>query len=117
MDNGRMVQLNRRAVRFAGTLRSLVRRYRRHEAVLVGLQLRFAAESLLLYVGSAAAGGSRGARMKSLAGAVRTGCECLDCADAAFDAQLISERDYRTLCVEGYEMISMIRGVHRRMHG
>ena len=85
--------------------------------MLVGLQLRFAAESILLYLGDAVGESSRSRRMKNLNGALRAGCECLDCADIAFAGELIPERDYRTLCVEGYEIITMIRSVQRRMIG
>ncbi len=112
-----MMELYRCAVRYARTLRSLARRYRGHEVVLVGLQLRFGAESILLYLGNAAGETSRGTKIRNLNGALRTACECLDCADVAFAGELIPEQDYRAICVEGYDVMSMIRGIHRRMHG
>lgn len=116
MHDFRKLDVYQRALRFGKAVRIVTRRFPREELFVLTSQFRRAADSIVLNIAEGAGNVSKKEFEKFLGYSIRSGYECLGCADISITQCYIDEKEHRALCGEIDELVSMLVGLQRSLH-
>ena len=115
MHDFRKLNVYQRALKYGSTVRRLTRTYPKEELFVLTSQFRRAADSIVLNIAEGAGNVSKKEFAKFLIYAVRSGYECLGCADISLMEEYITQVEFKELSTETNEIVSMLIGLQRSL--
>lgn len=116
MHDFRKLNVYSRALAFTRQVRMMTKGFPREEIFVLTSQYRRAADSIVLNIAEGAGNESLKEFRKFLSYSIRSGYECLGCADIALGESYLTKDSHEKLCVETNEIISMLVGLQRKLN-
>jgi four helix bundle protein len=115
MHDFRKLDVYKRAISFTKTVRKVTASFPREEMFSLASQYRRAADSIALNIAEGAGCSSKKEFVKFLGYSVRSGYECVGCADISSNQDFITKLQYDELIDETNQIVAMLIGLQRSL--
>lgn len=115
MHNFRKLKVYLKALDFTKTVQNTTRTFPKDELYSLTSQFRRAADSIVLNIAEGAGNRSEKEFAKFLDYAIRSGHECIGCADVALTNDFVSEKIHAEIFKDVDEIIAMLIGFQRTL--
>ena len=114
MHKLRELKVYQKSLGFTKSVRKITKTFPKQELFGLTSQFTRAADSIVLNIAEGSGNSSNKEFARFLDYAIRSGFECLGCADIALDNAFISQTDYKQLIDSANEIIAMLDGLRKR---
>lgn len=115
MHKFKNLEVYRKSLQFARTVRETTKKFPRDELFGLTSQFRRAAYSIVLNIAEGAGNSSRKEFAKFLGYSIRSGFECPACVDISLEIGFIDPQDHGTLSNYANELIAMLYGLQKSL--
>ncbi|MGA2623519.1 MAG: four helix bundle protein [Bacteroidota bacterium] len=104
-----------KALSFTGLVRKTTKSFPKDEFFVLTVQFRRASDSVVLNIAEGAGNTSNKEFSRFLDYSIRSGFECIGCADVALSNKYLSQESYNQIVSAINEIIAMLDGLQKRL--
>ena len=109
------LEVYRKAIRFTKTVRDVTKTFPRQELFMLTAQFVRAADSIALNIAEGAGNTSSREFAKFIGYSIRSGYECVGCADVALEQNYLTQKLHQKLFQEVDSIIAMLVGLQKSL--
>jgi len=109
------LEVYRKAIRFTKTVRGVTKTFPRQELFVLTSQFVRAADSIALNIAEGAGNSPKKEFAKFIGHCIRSGYECIGCADVALEQNYLTQKIHQKLFQEVDSIIAMLVGLQKSL--
>jgi four helix bundle protein len=111
------LKVYQKALLFSTIIRRTTKSFPKEELFVLSAQFKRAADSIVLNIAEGAGNSSKKEFVKFLDYSIRSGFECIGCADIALENKFIEKLVYDSITQSANEIIAMTYGLQKSLNG
>ncbi|MBI5217288.1 MAG: four helix bundle protein [Ignavibacteriae bacterium] len=109
------LKVYQKALKFTKVVRTVTKKFPKDELFVLTAQFKRAGDSIALNISEGAGNSSNKEFARFLDYSIRSGFECIGCADIALENEFINQSDYENVISTVNEIIAMLDGLKKSL--